>query len=198
MITRRTTLLLALASPAARADSTPSAPISAFARALLDVMKQGKSVPFATRAATLRPAVEAAFDLESILKTSVGVRWAAIAPPLQAQMLDAFRDFTIATWVANFDTFDGERIDVAPETRTIGADVVVTTRIVPRKGEATRLDYQMRQTGGIWRAVDILVDGTISRVAVQRSDFRAVLAKGEQALLELLRTKAAELAAGAK
>ena len=34
----------------------------------------------------------------------------------------------------------------------------------------------MRQVNAdAWKAVDVLLDGTISRVAVQRSDFRSLL-----------------------
>jgi phospholipid transport system substrate-binding protein len=161
-------------------------------------MRAGKATPFAQRVATLRPAVASAFDLEAILRASVGVRWAAMADDMKASLLAAFTDFTVFTWVANFDSYDGERFEVLPETRTVGADEVVQTRIVPRKGDAIRMDYVMRKMNGAWRGVDILVDGSISRVAVQRSDFRGPLAKGETALLQTLRDKAAELAAGVK
>ena len=62
--------------------------------------------------------------------------------------------------------------------RAIGADQVVSTTIVPTSGDAVRIDYVMRQEGAAWKIVDVLLDGTISRVAVQRSDFRGVLARG--------------------
>jgi hypothetical protein len=47
--------------------------------------------------------------------------------------------------------------------------------------------------------VDILLNGTISRVAVQRSDFRTLVAGGDPApLLASLRSRAVSLAAGAR
>jgi phospholipid transport system substrate-binding protein len=57
----------------------------------------------------------------------------------------------------------------------------------------------MRQSkGGAWQVVDVLADGSISRVAVQRSDFRHLLARGgPQALAESLRNKSANLSEGA-
>ena len=55
---------------------------------------------------------------------------------------------------------------------------VVQTRIVDGDGEVHRIDYVMRRTAAGWRAQDVLADGTISRVAVQRSDFAAALARG--------------------
>ncbi|MBC7636581.1 MAG: hypothetical protein H7251_13360 [Acetobacteraceae bacterium] len=46
--------------------------------------------------------------------------------------------------------------------------------------------------------MDILLNGTISRVAVQRSDFRAIVDAGDPgALIILLRNKTAALLAGA-
>jgi len=55
----------------------------------------------------------------------------------------------------------------------------------------------MRETGGVWHVVDILLDGSISRVAVTRSDFRALLAPGDASkLIDSLRSKVANLVAG--
>jgi phospholipid transport system substrate-binding protein len=57
----------------------------------------------------------------------------------------------------------------------------------------------MRDIDGQWKAVDILLNGSISRVAVQRSDFRALLASGNpDPLIAMLRDKVTALAAGAK
>ena len=56
----------------------------------------------------------------------------------------------------------------------------------------------MRDGSGAWRAVDVLLEGSISRVAVQRSDFRKILASGDaDALIASLRRKIADLSDGA-
>jgi phospholipid transport system substrate-binding protein len=45
--------------------------------------------------------------------------------------------------------------------------------------------------------IDVLLDGTISRVAVQRSDFRGLLADGDaSALVASLEQKIADLSGG--
>jgi phospholipid transport system substrate-binding protein len=55
----------------------------------------------------------------------------------------------------------------------------------------------MRQGPAGWRAVDVLADGSVSRVAVQRSDFRRLLTHGgAQALADRLQTKTADLSGG--
>ncbi len=199
MLSRRVVLLGLLVPGVAAAQEVPAAPIAALNAALQRGMKAGRATPFAARAAALRPAVERAFDLPAILAASVGPRFAGFAEAAKAELLEAFTVFTVATWAANFDTDAGERFEVAPETRALGADQVVTTRIIPTTGDPTRLDYVMRQGPAGWKAVDILLNGTISRVAVQRSDFRALVAGGDPApLLASLRSRAAALAGGAQ
>lgn len=193
---RRSLLLaLPLAIAAHAQPAGPTAPIAALNAALQAAMRAGRASPFATRAAQFRPAAERAFDLPAILAASVGSRFAAFADPAKRDLLEAFTAFTVATWVSNFDTDNAETFEITPQTRAAGTDEIVTTRIVPRTGDPTRLDYVMRQSAAGWRAIDILLNGTISRVAVQRSDFRTLLAAGDPApLLASLRDRAARLA----
>ena len=55
----------------------------------------------------------------------------------------------------------------------------------------------MRNGQSGWKAVDVLADGAISRVAVQRSDFRQLLANGgAPALAVALQQKVANLSDG--
>jgi phospholipid transport system substrate-binding protein len=175
----------------------PAAPIQALNTALLATMRSGRTVPFAARMTTLEPAVTAAFDLPVILQNSIGPRWASLPEAVRTQLQDVFTRFTVATWVANFDADNGERFEITPDQRKVGTDEVISTRIMPRAGDPTRLDYVMRNKAGAWKAVDILVDGSISRVAVQRSDFRSVLGSGDgSALVKLLREKTDALVSG--
>ncbi len=175
-----------------------SEPIAALNAGLIQVMKAGAKMPFVTRFGMLAPIVEHAFDVPGILRVSVGQAWAGMAEPERADLLTVFRQFTIASYVANFDDFGGERFELLPDLRAVGTDQVVATRLVPSSGAPTRLDYVMRQMDTGWRAVDVLLDGTISRVAVQRSDFRSLLAQGGAiALIGSLKKKVQDLSGGA-
>ena len=100
-------------------------------------------------------------------------------------------------YVNSFDDFNGQRFEISHDTRTVGSEQVVETKVIPKNGTTHELDYVMRQGASGWRVVDILADGSISRVAVQRSDFRRVLSRGgAQALADSLRTKSADLSDG--
>jgi phospholipid transport system substrate-binding protein len=198
---RRFLIALVLMAPfAAHADlPAPAAPIAALNEGLLTIMHEGRSAAFAARVQQLQPAVQQAFDLEQVLQNSIGLRWPSFTPQQKQDLLEAFTRWTVATWVSNFDTYNGEVFKISPNLRNVGSDAIVETEIVPQTGNPTRLDYVMRNSGSGWKAVDVLVDGSISRVATQRSDFRSLLRTGDPApLIAQLRYKAEALAAGIK
>jgi phospholipid transport system substrate-binding protein len=167
--------------------------------ALISAMKAGPHSSFDARYNIVAPAIEQAFDLSAILAISVGSTWASLAPDQQNRLLDAFRRYTVASYVANFDSYNGQRFAVSPDARPVSPGrVVVQSKIIPASGDPTELDYVMQQTSAGWKVVDVLDAGSISRVAVQRSDFRHLLSNGGgQALLAGLNRKTNDLSGGA-
>jgi len=158
----------------------------------------GSGASFQQKADRLAPVIDRVFDLDAILRASVGLRWASLAEAAQHALYSVFRTFTVASYVANFGENGGERFEVLPETRTIGDDMVVESRLIPSSGDPVRLDYVVRSGAMGWRLVDVLLNGSISRVAVQRSDFRALLASGSaQPLIDSLKQKVIALSGGA-
>jgi phospholipid transport system substrate-binding protein len=148
---------------------------------------------FQQRFDQLAPVIDRIFDLNTILQTSVGLRWASLDEASRRTLFSVFRAFTIASYTANFDKDGGEKFEVLPQTRASGSDVIVQSQLIPGSGDAVRIDYVTRAG----RIVDVLLDGSISRVAVQRSDFRRILVRGgAQALADSLRTKSADLSDG--
>ena len=178
------------------AESPAVAPIRQLVDGLLRVMKAGRATPFAQRFDMLAPVVDQTFDLTTILKTSVGPSWNSLSHDQQAAVSAAFRRYTVASYVNGFDE-NNEHFVVNPDTRIAGSDQVVRVQIVHDSGEKDELDHVMRRGPTGWRVVDILADGVISRVAVQRSDFRQLMRQGgATALAKSLDSKSADLAAG--
>jgi phospholipid transport system substrate-binding protein len=164
---------------------------------LIAIMKAGKTASFRQRYDMIAPVVSRIFDLDTILRQTVGRRWALLPADQQAALGDAFRRYTIASYVANFDSYSDERFEVAPVARIVGSDRLVETRIATASGKVHAMDYLMRQEGGGWKVVDVLAEGSISRVAAQRSEMRSVLAdSGGTGLVVSLRQKTAELSGG--
>lgn len=184
----------AIVSSRAYADNVVLAPVHQLIQGLLGVMKAGPNTPFSQRFDMLAPVIDQTFDLTTILKESVGLSWDTLPPDQQATLLKAFRRYTVASYVNSFNNFNGQRFVVNPETQSVGNEQVVRTQIIPSVGEGHKLDYVMRQVPAGWRIVDVLADGAISRVAVQRSDFRRLIRQdGAPGLTKSLDAKSTNL-----
>ena len=190
-----------LAVPAsAWSASLPDAalPIRRLEDALLAAMKAGRQTPFVQRYAMLDPVVAQTFDLEAVLQASIGLRWDSLTPEQRTRLSDAFRRYTVSSYTGNFDSYSGQTFRITPDLRNVGNRVIVQSYIVPTDGAPKELSYVMRQGPSGWKAVDVLADGSISRVAVQRSDFRSLLDNGgAPALVAGLERKVANLTNGA-
>lgn len=202
MISRRF-LMVAIAaivfappSAAHAADNGAVATVSAFYDTLLQAMKGGKQLGFAGRRDLLTPAVTHAFDLPLMTRITVGPQWASLSADDQQKLIQAFSDYSVATYANRFDDYSGEKFNVSPQAApSTGSDVIVHSKLVPGSGDPVELDYLMRRTGGTWKIVDVYLSGTISQLAAQRSEFTAVLRKGgAAALIQSLHEKAAQLA----
>lgn len=175
-----------------------TAPIAALDDGLIAIMKAGVATPFTKRFAMLQPIIVKVFDLPRIVAITVGFGWDRLKPAEQQELLTGFQRYTVASYVANFKSYDGQQFRIMPGLRAVGSRQVVTTEIIPRSGKTNRIDYVMAQNGSAWQVVDVLLDGTISQVAVQRSDFNSfLLSGGAPALVAALHKKVASLSGGA-
>ena len=186
---KRITLALALifiAAPlaAAQAQTDPAvATVQGFYDTLLASMKGGKALGPQGRFDKLKPAVEQAFDFGTMIKYAVGSGWDSASPADQKALTAAFERMTAAQYAGNFSGFDGEKFVVDPAIVTRGTDRYVSSKLVTKDQSVTFI-YRVRQFGGSWKIIDVLLEGNISQLAVYRSDFAAtVKAGGAQALV---------------
>ena len=81
---------------------------------------------------------------------------------------------TIANYVSNFDSFHGEKFAVEPAaiSRPPSTDKLVRSTL--KTGNQTiPFNYRMHQVGEAWKIEDIYLNGNISQMAQQRSDFHS-------------------------
>jgi phospholipid transport system substrate-binding protein len=179
---------LALATGAAAALARPGrglaagdpavARIQSFYDALLEAMKQGKQLGIKGRFEKLAPVVHATFDMPTVTKVACGFAWSKASPEDRAKLLASFERMVVARYANQFSSYSGEKFVVEPDPTPHGADRIVRSQIVPAESDPTSLFYLMRGSGDAWRAEDVYLDGTISQLAVWRSDFAAVLQSG--------------------
>jgi phospholipid transport system substrate-binding protein len=196
---RPTILAAAVLLPlAVMADTPEDAPVQALDNALIATMKAGSAgQSFEARAAALAPVVESSYNLAVVEKNSVGFLWSTIPANQQQALSVEFEKFTIASYVSEFSKYNGEKIELLPSEKSVSDDKIVETQIVPADGSApTRLDYVVANGPNGWQITDVLLNGTISQVAIHSSDFSSLVTSGDAThLIAALKKKTAALAA---
>jgi phospholipid transport system substrate-binding protein len=163
-----------LAESAAALAVDPQINVRGFYDTLLTTMKEGHTLAQSGRYGRLAPVVDRVFDVPFMTRLAVGPSWDTLSPAQQQQLTEAFRHYIAATYADRFDSYSGQQLQVTGE-RPYNADVIVQTKIVKSDGDTTTLDYLMRQNQGSWQISDVYLDGTISQLAIQRSEFYSIL-----------------------
>jgi phospholipid transport system substrate-binding protein len=185
-----------LVEPAGALAAGPQDDVRNFYATLLTTMKDGRTLGQSGRYARLTPAVDRVFNVPLMTRLSIGSTWASLTPAQQQQLNEAFRHYVAATYADRFDSYSGEQLQVTGE-QPYDADVIVQTRIVDSKGESTTLNYRMGRNQASWQISDVYLDGTISQVAVHRSEFNSVLRReGVDGLVAALNRKVDLLSRG--
>jgi phospholipid transport system substrate-binding protein len=201
--TRRTIRALAIAVilasgalPQGAAAASPDAQdaVRDFYQVLLATMKNGGALGASGRYEELSPAILRTFDIPFMTRLAVGPSWTDLPDAEKRALADAFGHYVTATWARRFDSYSGETLEVVGE-RPYGAEELVETRIVPKDGDPVSISYLMRENGDAWQIADVYLSGTVSQLAVERSEFRSVLnAEGADGLIVKLNQKATTLA----
>jgi phospholipid transport system substrate-binding protein len=170
-------LVISVGAAAAAAAALPVNPqdtVRSFYDSLLTTMKDGRTLGQSGRYERLAPVVGRLFDVPSMARLAVGASWATLSPAQQQQVAEAFGHYISATYADRFDSYSGEQLQVIGE-QPYGAEIMVQTKIVKSKGDTVSLNYRMRENAGSWQIADVYLDGSISQVATQRSEFHSIL-----------------------
>lgn len=161
---------------------------------MLDVMKEGKQLGYAGRLARLGPAIASRYDFAFMAEKSVGLAWKDLDEAQRKQLVDAMERLAGATYANRMDDFGGERFETLGTQAAAQSTMLVRTQIVEGDGKTTTLDYRVRALpDGTPRIVDVFFDGTVSELAMRRSEYSALLKKGGfPTLMEALEKKIAE------
>lgn len=177
------------ANQAAAASPDPQTSVRSFYDALLRTMKNGPALGQSGRYAALAPIVHVVFDVPLMTRLAVGPSWETLTPTQQRQLIDAFGRYVSATYAYRFDNYSGQQLQVTGD-QPYGGEVIVNTRIVEAGNDPVTINYLMRQHGNSWQISDVYLDGTISQLATQRSEFQSILQRqGIDGLIAALNRK---------
>jgi len=188
-------ILTALCVLPATAETDPAAPIHRLCDALIESMKQGEQAGIQAREAKLRPVVTSTYDMPAVTRNTLGVAANKLSPEDLQKLSDAYSRFSVATYADQFAKFDGEHFEIgAPHPGAQPNTIVVPTVIVGGDGSRTGIDYVMHEANGGWAIIDVLFNGSISQVAVRRSEFVPLFRQnGLDKLVDVLDQKTAAL-----
>jgi phospholipid transport system substrate-binding protein len=192
------TLILALIAGvvASAAAALPQSPqtgpqerVRSFYAVLLTTMRNSRSLGQSGRYATLSPVVNSLFDVPSMARLAVGPGWDSLSPGQRQQLTLAFGRYVSATYADRFNSYSGEQLQVTGD-EPYDSGVIVETKIVRTAQEPVTINYMMHEHQGVWQISDVYLDGTISQLATQRSEFHSILARqGVNGLISALTHK---------
>jgi phospholipid transport system substrate-binding protein len=185
------------AVPAAEPDPGPRQSIDALHAALLDVMKNAVELGYDGRAAKLAPVIPRHFDVAFMAEKSVGPYWKRATEPERQRYLEAFLRFMVANYAGQFDGWTGQSFETLGEEPARMDTRIVRTRLIDPTDENVELNYRMHRTDEGWKIIDIYLDGTVSELALRRSEFSGIVKRENfDALITALDAKVAKLASG--
>jgi phospholipid transport system substrate-binding protein len=170
-------------------------PIRQFYDVLLSNMQNSQTLGPRGRFERLEPVIDRNFDLSYMSRIAVGPPWSTISDSERQEVTSAFGRYIAATYAERFDSYSGQKLQVTG-TQPRATGVIVDSQIVKSNGEPVTIRYLMRQDGDAWRVADIYLSGTISELAVRRSEFSSIIDRqGVRGLITALNRKAELLTA---
>jgi len=163
-----------LSCPVQAAPASGSDTVHCLYDALLNTMKNGRTLGQSGRFAQLAPVIRRTFDIASMTRLSVGSSWPSLTEAQRQQAIESFGRYISAIYADRFDSYAGQKLQVTGEEPAFGG-VKVRSQIIKASGEPVNVDYLMRRSGDAWLISDIYLDGAISEVATRRSEFAAIL-----------------------
>jgi phospholipid transport system substrate-binding protein len=168
---------IALAAPA---FADPAADrLQAYDDQVIAIMKA--KLPLAARVTRFEGLVSSYYDMPTIASLVVGPAWANTSAADKSAAIAALTRHSAISLARNFASYGGERFTIDSNVTTRGASRVVKLTIASGSSSNVLL-YQMRESGGAWRILDVVAEG-VSQLAVQRADLASTVSSGGAAAL---------------
>ena len=179
-------------------SSVPTMVVDALHEKLIGVMKDAKTLGYDGRFERLEPVILELFDIPFMAEKSIGRHWKTVEEENRARLLATFERFTVANYAGRFTGYSGQSFETFREEESKYGTVLVYSRLVSENGETVQLNYRLRPAkDGGWRIIDVLLNGTISELALRRSEYSSLIQReGFAALMSALNKRIDDLAGG--
>lgn len=152
---------------------------------------------FDGRYAKVEPAIKEAFDLQFMASKVIGRGWKDLSPEQKQLWLDTFTRLTASNYAGRFVGEKGPSFETLGEEDGARETKVVRTKLINPNDDDVELSYRLRETPTGWKVIDCYLDGTVSEIALRRSEYGSVLRRdGFDTLVQAVNSKSDQLAKG--
>jgi phospholipid transport system substrate-binding protein len=143
----------------------------------------------AQRLAAIEEIAYARFDMPTMSRLVLGRDWKRFSDTQKAEYQLEFKRYLANNYGDRINRYDQQQVEIFAVRDEPRGDKTVRTKIIGGEFDDARVDYRMRVKSGVWRVIDVIIEG-ISTVSNFRDQFREVLSRGgPDHLLEKLREK---------
>lgn len=173
-------LALALSSLEVSGDSQPttgpSGPVdtvkSSVARAFVAVQSRPAGVTGRDGGAEIQRAAQDLFDFNEMARRALGQHWQTLSAQERNEFVQGFTGILTQFFVAIVERYSGEWVTVMEE-EVAGGYARVHSRVLPKAGSESLIEYRLFDRGSRWAVYDVVVDGR-SLVSMYRSQFDSI------------------------
>jgi len=179
-------------------SSAPTKVVDALHENLISVMKDAKKLGYDGRFDQLEPVISELFDIPFMAEKSIGRYWKTADEENRAHLLATFERFTVANYAGRFTGYSEQFFETLKEQPSRHGTVLVYSRLVLGNGEIVQLNYRLRPSEDDgWRIIDVLLNGTVSELALRRSEYSSLIKReGFAALMSAINKRIEDLAGG--
>ncbi len=160
---------------------------------LLDCMKRGDKLGYSGRYALLEPVMTQSFSFPYMVRKSSGSYWGELTDNQQKELLEKYIIWSVGRYAERFKEYKEQQFVIVSNESIREKYMMVISHIVKKSKETREFKYILMKNDGVWRIVDIQVEG-VSQLSLTRAQFKSVLKdQGIDGLLKILDEKISKL-----
>jgi phospholipid transport system substrate-binding protein len=154
-----------------------------------------RQAPGAQRDKQVATVLDGMIDYDTLAKRSLVAHWGDLSEAQRKEFTDILRNLVRRNYERNIKNILDYRVEYLGEERGADEAVIVRSRASSSSNsreEPISIDYQLANTAGAWRIVDVVTEGS-SLVNNYRNQFHRIIQKdGFNALLRRMKDKLAK------
>jgi len=164
---------------------------------IADMLKASAGLDFNGRVALLCPLLDEAMSVRRQAASAVGASaWNGWTFEQRDHYVGLYRDYLCALYADRFDKDSGQTFHIVGDRPGPRGAIVVLTEVHVPGDDPIDINYVMQRMSGAWKIIDLFLDGTVSEVALRRSEFSSLLRdRGYDGLMAAIAEKTASRAA---